>query len=115
MQKAMQPVAMLHDAFALHVVKNAAHLRGSKFVMIEKRYETGDDALKVDVVFPEGVVGVDKKGLRLVDVFRRAGQMRNAPRKTFYATQSTRASGPIIPALWPMSSRRTTLSRPSVP
>jgi hypothetical protein len=32
-------------------------------VMIQIADERGDGALKVDVVFPQGIVGVDQKGL----------------------------------------------------
>ena len=31
--------------------------------MIQKRDEAGDGALEINVVFPEGVVGVDEQGL----------------------------------------------------
>jgi hypothetical protein len=37
--KAVQAVAVLHDAFALHIVEHFAHLLGRKLVMIEKRNE----------------------------------------------------------------------------
>ena len=63
MGEAVQSVAMLHDAFALHVVEHFAHLLGRELVMIQKRDEAGDGALEVDVVLPERVVGVDEEGL----------------------------------------------------
>jgi len=61
--EAMQAIAVGHDAFALHIVENLAHLLGRKFVVVEKGNKLGDRALKVDVVFPERIVGVDEKGL----------------------------------------------------
>ena len=61
--EAVQAVAVLHDAFALHVVEHFAHLLGRELVMIEKRNKAGDGALEVDVVLPERVVGVDEEGL----------------------------------------------------
>ena len=63
MRETVQSVAVFHDAFALDIVEHFAHLLGRELVMIQKRDETGDGALKVDVVFPERVVGVDEKGL----------------------------------------------------
>src|SRR5579864_3137158 len=61
--EAVQAVAVLDDAFTLDVVEDFAHLLGSEFVMIQERDEPGDGALEVDVVFPEGVVGVDEESL----------------------------------------------------
>ena len=62
-RKAVQPVAVLHNAFALHIVQHFAHLLGRKLVVIEKRNETRDGALEVNVVLPERIVGVDQQGL----------------------------------------------------
>src|SRR5258708_33890436 len=98
MSKAVQSVAVFYDAFALHIVEHFPYLFGRKFVMIEKRNKASDGALEVDIVLPQRVVCVDQKNLR-------AG----------HATQSTRASGPMIPALWPISSKRRTASAPSAP
>src|SRR5258708_4912104 len=98
MSKAVQPVTMFYNAFALHIVEHFPYLFGRKFVMIQKGNKTSDGALEVDIVLPQCVVCVDQKSLR-------AG----------HATQSTRASGPMMPALWPISSRRRTASRPSGP
>src|SRR5450631_1164666 len=55
MREAVQSVAVLDDAFALHVVENLAHLLGRELVMIEKRDEMRDGALEVDVVLPKRV------------------------------------------------------------
>ncbi len=35
-RETVQPIAMLHDALALHIVENFAHLLGRKLVMIQK-------------------------------------------------------------------------------
>jgi hypothetical protein len=42
----------------------AAHLFGGVDAVVEVGDEAGDGAFEVDVVFPEGVVGVDEQGLR---------------------------------------------------
>ena len=70
MGEAVQAVAMFHDAFALHVVENFAHLLGRELVMIEKRNEAGDGPLEVNVVLPERVVGINEKRLGLMFVLR---------------------------------------------
>ena len=62
-RKAVQAVAVGHDAFALNVVENFAYLLGRKFMVIEKRNEARDRALKIDIVFPERIVGIDEKCL----------------------------------------------------
>jgi hypothetical protein len=54
---------MGNDALALHIVENFAYLLGGKLVMIEKRNKLRDGALKVNVILPERVVGVDEEGL----------------------------------------------------
>src|SRR5580658_6747618 len=48
-RKAVQAVAMLHDAFALHIVEHLAYLLRRKLVVIEKRNEAGDRPLKVNI------------------------------------------------------------------
>src|SRR6202522_876097 len=63
MPKAVQPVAMRNNAFALYIVKHLAHLLRRKFVVIEKRNELDDRPLKINVVFPKRIVRVDEKGL----------------------------------------------------
>ena len=47
----------------LDTVKMAADLFGGVDPVIKVGDEAGDGALEVDVVFPEGVVGVDEQGL----------------------------------------------------
>jgi hypothetical protein len=51
------------DGLALDLVELEADLVGGIFVVIEAGDEGGDGALEVDVVFPEGVVGVEEQGL----------------------------------------------------
>ena len=65
-RKTVLPITMLYHALALYIVQDFAHLLGREFVVIEKRNEARDRTLKVNVVFPEGVVCVDEEGLWLV-------------------------------------------------
>jgi hypothetical protein len=44
-------------------VEGVADFGGRVLVVIQIADEGGDGALEVDVVFPEGVVGVDEEGL----------------------------------------------------
>ena len=44
-------------------VEGVADFGGGVLVVIEIADEGGDGAFEVDVVFPEGVVGVDEEGL----------------------------------------------------
>src|SRR5258706_14180737 len=77
-RKTVQPVSMLHHAFPLHIIEHLPHLLGRKLVMIQKRNEASDSPLKVNVVLPERVVGVDEKRLGLVFAGR-TEQMCGAP------------------------------------
>jgi hypothetical protein len=61
--KAVEAVSVLHDAFALDIIEHLADLLRRELVVVKERNETGDRALEVDVVLPEGVVGVDEEGL----------------------------------------------------
>ena len=61
--EAVQAVSVLDDTVALDVVKDFADLFRGEFVMIQEFDEARDGALEVDVVLPEGVVGVDQKRL----------------------------------------------------
>jgi hypothetical protein len=61
--KAVQAVAVGEDGRVLDPVEVAADLFGGVDAVIEIGDEAGDGALEVDVVFPEGVVGVDEQGL----------------------------------------------------
>jgi hypothetical protein len=47
----------------LDSVEGLAHLGGGVLVMVEVADEAGDGALEVDIVFPEGIVGVNEQGL----------------------------------------------------
>src|SRR5690349_4623886 len=67
-RKAMQAVTVGNDAFALHVIQDLANLYRRVFLMIQKRYEAGDGALEVDVVFPKRVVCVDEQSLSAVGI-----------------------------------------------
>src|SRR5678816_2679996 len=62
--KALKPVAMLHHTLALHIIQHFPHLLRRELMMIQKRDETRDRALEVDIVLPERVVGVDEEILR---------------------------------------------------
>lgn len=61
--EAVESVAMRGDGGVLALVEVAADLFGCVDAVVEIGDEGGDDALKVDVVLPEGVVGVDEEGL----------------------------------------------------
>ena len=61
--EAGEAVAVGEDGFALAGVEGLADFGGGVLVVIEIADEGGDGALEVDVVFPEGVVGVDEEGL----------------------------------------------------
>ena len=63
-RKAVQPIAQLRDVFVLHLVQLVPHLRGSEVPVVQKRDEVRDRTLKVNVVFPQRVVGVDHQRLR---------------------------------------------------
>ena len=63
-RKAMQSIAMLDDAFAFDFVQDVPDLGGRVLMMVQERDKVGDGALKVNVVFPERVVGVDQQVLR---------------------------------------------------
>ena len=66
MREAVQPVAVGDDDSAFHLVQHLAHLLRRVLAMIQERNEAGDGALKIDVVFPQRVVGVDEQRLRAV-------------------------------------------------
>jgi hypothetical protein len=61
--KAGDSVAVGEDGLALDFVEFEADFVGRIFVVAEAGDEGGDGALEKDVVFPEGVVGVEKEGL----------------------------------------------------
>ena len=65
---------MVSRSTALRVL---ADLGGRVLVVIEIADECGDGALEVDVVFPEGVVGVDEEGLAGGEVGHGDGTMGN--------------------------------------
>ncbi len=56
-------VAVGEDGFALHGVEGLTHLGGGVGVVIQVADEGDDGAFKVDVVFPQSVVGIDEQGL----------------------------------------------------
>jgi hypothetical protein len=61
--EAVEAVTVGEDGFAFNLIKSLTDLSRSVFAMIEKTDEGGNGALEVDVVFPEGVVGIDQEGL----------------------------------------------------
>jgi hypothetical protein len=61
--KAVQAVAMGEDGCVLDAIEMAADLFGGMDAVIEVGDEAGDGSLEVDIVLPEGVVGVDQQGL----------------------------------------------------
>ena len=65
-RKTVQTIAMADDGLALHLVQHFAHLLGSVLVVIQERNKVRDGALKVDVIFPKRIVGIDQQGLRTI-------------------------------------------------
>ena len=59
----MKSVAVGTDGVMLDLIEMASHLLGCVDAMIEVGDEAGNRPLEVDVVLPEGVVGVDEQGL----------------------------------------------------
>ena len=68
MREAVQPVAVGDDGFAFHLVQHFAHLLGAVLVVIQERDEVCDGALKVDVIFPKRIVGIDEQGLCAIGI-----------------------------------------------
>jgi hypothetical protein len=54
---------MRKDGFAFHGIEGFSHLCWRVLVVIEKADKCSNCALKVDVVFPERIVSIDKQGL----------------------------------------------------
>ena len=54
---------MGQDGFALNIVQCVAHLDWRILVVVQVADEGGNRPLKVDLVFPKSVVGVDEQGL----------------------------------------------------
>ncbi len=67
-REAGQTVAVREDGFALDGVECLADFSGRVLVVVEVADEGGDGALEVDVVFPEGVVGVDEERLSAEEI-----------------------------------------------
>ena len=59
----MKSVAVGTDGVVLDLIEMASHLFGCVDAMIKVGDETSNRTLEVDVVLPEGVVGVDEQGL----------------------------------------------------
>ena len=49
--------------FMLHLVEMAAHFLGGMDMVVEMGDKIGDRLLKIDVVFPKRVIGIDKQSL----------------------------------------------------
>src|SRR5215831_6983799 len=62
-REAVEAVSVLDDALAFDVVEDFADLVGLELVMVQEFDKARDRTLKVDVVFPERVVGIDEKSL----------------------------------------------------
>ena len=63
MRKAVRTVAMLQDIFFLDRKQHVTHLLRRVMLVVEKADEVADGALKVDIVFPKRIVGVDQQRL----------------------------------------------------
>ena len=62
-REAGEAVTVSEDGFPFDGVKGLTYLGGGVGVVVEIADEGGDGPLKVNVVFPQGVIGVDEKGL----------------------------------------------------
>ena len=65
--KAVQPIAVGENRGVLDAVEMTANLLCGMDAVIKVGDEAGDCALEVDIVFPEGVVGVDQQCLARVE------------------------------------------------
>ena len=54
---------MREDGIVLDAIEVTTYLFGGMDAVIEVGDEAGDGALEVNVVLPEGVIGVDEQGL----------------------------------------------------
>src|SRR5581483_10907339 len=104
MRKTVEAVSVRHNALALDVVQNFTNLLWSEFVMIQEGNEAGDGALKVDVVLPERIVGIDEESLSgqahsllAVSVWR-SGTNVNVNSGTPERAASHAAKKPAVPA-----------------
>jgi hypothetical protein len=61
--KAVEAIAVREDRVMLNTIKTTADLLGSVDAVVEVGDEAGDCPLEVDVVLPEGIVGIDQEGL----------------------------------------------------
>jgi hypothetical protein len=64
----VQTVTVAYDALALDIIQNLAHLLGRVLVMVQKRNKIRDGPLKVNVVFPERIIGVDEQRLSIIGI-----------------------------------------------
>jgi hypothetical protein len=52
------------NGFMLHLIEMAAHFLGGMDMVVEMGDKIGDRLLKIDVVLPKSVIGIDKQRLR---------------------------------------------------
>src|SRR5581483_1331314 len=64
MCKAAQPIPMGDDALALDFIQDFADFRRRPLALIQKRNKFRNCPLKIDIVFPERIVGIDQEILR---------------------------------------------------
>src|SRR5512146_1133253 len=63
MGEAVRAIAALHDGFPFHPIKKEAHFLRRHVLMVQALDEAGNRLLKIDVVLPKRIVGVDEQGL----------------------------------------------------
>lgn len=73
MRKHLCPVSVGGPGGGLHVIDDGPHFGWSEMLVIEHGDEAFDRSLEMDVVFPEGVVGVDQQMLRSGDDVKGGG------------------------------------------
>ena len=85
-------VAVGEDSFAFDFVELEADLGGGVFVVVEAGDEGGDGSFEIDIVFPEGVVGIDEEGFGrgevsfglLIQGIKGGGEMREQERSEVF-------------------------------
>ena len=63
MGEAMESVTVRQNALPLHIVQNLPNFSRRTFAVIQEGNKIRDGALKIDIVLPESVVGVDEEVL----------------------------------------------------
>src|SRR6185312_13484921 len=63
MREAVRPVTALQDRLALDLIQKCTDFMRRQVLMVQPLNEVGNGLVKVNIVFPERVVGVNEQGL----------------------------------------------------